>query len=80
MTNEIIRDCKNCKYYVSLNTGMTSKPIQACKKWECEFKAKAEAEKRTIKITVTFEEIERLSKEELATLILLRLTKILEKE
>lgn len=36
-----------------------------------------EEEKITIKLTVTNEEIERLSKEELAKLIILRLEKVL---
>lgn len=75
---KIIRDCKNCEYYVSLDTGNFS-TIQGCKKWGCEFKPKES--KIKIKLSVTYEELERLSKEELADLIMLRLNKeILELE
>lgn len=76
MSNKDIRDCKNCEYYVPLNVGSMG-TIQACKKWKCDFKSKVEQEQRTIKIMVTFEELERLSKEELADLIMLRLNKML---
>lgn len=40
MTNENIRDCKNCKHYVLHDKTVNLPPIYACEKWECEFEPK----------------------------------------